>query len=191
MYLGRIFLAVIGFLCLIFLVIILFAGGGGKKPIHTNPIEPLPSYASTDAQVIMTIDGAINGDDTHRAIRVTVDQNSRELDVIQGYSDTVIQNNPNYNTKNAYSAFLSALDVAGFTVQRKGPAANISEAGQCPLGQRINFELQQDGNVLLNSWTTSCSAKNGNLGGNSQLLQQLFENQITNYETLTDSVNLN
>jgi hypothetical protein len=187
MYLGRLAVAFVGFILLIFLVIFLLVGHGPKKTPATAP-KPLASYASTDTQVVMTINGAINGDDTHRVIQITVDQNSRELDVIQGYNGNVIQNNTNYNTEDAYSAFLSAINVAGFTIQHKG--VKVEEAGQCPLGQRINFQLQQDGNILSNLWTTSCSNTLGTLGGNSQLLQQLFQNQITNYETLTENVDL-
>jgi len=190
MYLGRIFLAFIGFLFLIFLVILLFVVGGGKKPPAGPTIKPLADYANTDAQVILTVNGAINGDDLHRAIRITVDQNSRELNVIQGYSDTIIQTNTNYNTADAYSAFLSSLQLAGFTLKHDTTAAKQGEAGQCPLGQRINFELTQDGNTLSNLWTTSCSASIGNFGGNASLIQQLFQNQITNYSNLTANVDL-
>jgi len=189
MYLGRLFLAFAGFVILIILVILLFVGGG-KKNTPTTPVKTLTSYANTDAQVVMTIDGAINGDDAHRALRVTVGQSQRQLDVIQGYSGTVIQSNPSYNTEDAYNVFLHAINLAGFSETGKSKTAGVDETGQCPLGQRINFRLIQNGSTLSNLWTTTCGTNTGNLGGNSQLLQELFEAQITNYQTLVEDVNL-
>lgn len=189
MYLGRLALAFVGFIIIIFLVVLLFVGGG-KKNTPTAPVKTLPSYANTDAQVTMTIDGPINGDDVHRQIKVTVGADSRELDIIQGYSGNIIQSNPQYNSQDAYSAFLSALNLSGFTLQRKGASTSLSSAGQCALGQRFTFTLEQDGNVISNLWTTSCGSNTGNFGGISSTVQQLFEAQITNYDTLVENVNM-
>ena len=188
MYLGRLFAAFLGFILIIILVIFLFVGGG-KKNTPTTPAKTLPSYANTDATVSMTIDGPINGDDAHRAIKVTVGQNSRELDVIQGYSGTVIQTNPFYNSQNAYNVFLHAINLSGFTLLRKGTSASLDSTGQCALGERFTFTLEQDGNVISHLWTSTCGTSTGNFAGNSPSLQQLFEAQITNYDTLTENVN--
>ena len=190
MYLGRLVLAFVGFILLIFLVILLFVGGG-KKKAPTTPVKPLTSYSNTDATVSMTIDGPINGDDAHRAIKITIGEDSRELDVIQGYSGTVIQSNPSYNSKDAYNVFLHAINSYGFTLKGKNQPANLDSTGQCALGNRYTFTLEQEGNVISSLWTTSCGSKTGNFAGNSQILQELFQAQITNYNTLTENVSLN
>lgn len=177
-------------LLLILGVIWLFGGNNGGKTSKTphSQIQPLPNYAGTDAQVSMTIDGPITGDDTHRAIKITVSQNERDLDIIQGYSGYVIKHQQFYNTQNAYSVFLKAINIGGFLEQRKDTSASLDDSGQCPLGERFVFELNNSGSKLSSLWTSNCSTAVGNFGGDSGLVQTLFQNQITNYQALTQNV---
>jgi hypothetical protein len=187
--------AVFGFLAfiiLIILIVILIFSGGGKKPANNSgpSLKPLPNYSTTDATTSMTIDGQINGDDIHRAIRITVSQNQREMDIIQGYNGTVISSQTFGNNQAAYAVFLRAINNYGFLQKLKNTKAPADERGQCPLGNRYIFELAKDGSTLSRLWASDCSVTNATLGGNSQTLQTLFEGQITQYNTLTENVNL-
>jgi hypothetical protein len=79
------------FLLLIVLGLIFIFGGNKKTPVKTNnaPIVlPLDQYATSDATVSMLTDGVVNGEDAHRAIRITVSRDDRTLDIIQGYNGT-------------------------------------------------------------------------------------------------------
>jgi hypothetical protein len=174
---------------------IIWIFGGHKSPKTSTSsstavqLKALPDYANTDAVTTMTIDGHINGDDLHRQIRITVSQNQRQLDIIQGYSGTVISSQNYYNTEAAYNVFLRSIYFSGFTLKSKTkPLAPSNELGQCSTGFRYIFDLNQDGNDLSRLWGSTCGV--GTFGGNSELVQDLFEAQIPNYQQTADSVAL-
>jgi hypothetical protein len=180
----------IGFLVtfglLILLVFLLFHGGGSKANVPTTS-APLYSYASTSAQVRLTIDGPINANQNHQQVQITADQNSVTYDQIQGYDGNVINQQQFTNSENAYSAFLHALEVAGFT-EGNSSAALSDEQGQCPLGDRFTFELIQNGNDLERFWTTSCPKSPRNYEGDAPLTITLFQAQVPGYGTLTKNL---
>ncbi|MBX4201651.1 hypothetical protein KW803_02020 [Candidatus Saccharibacteria bacterium] len=187
---GRLILAVIGiFIFMVILVALLF--GGNKKPATPGEaLKPLPDYADTNATVSFTTDGIINGDEMHRGIRITVSANQRSLDVLQGYNPRVIQSQTFVNNQEAYKVFLTAIANAGFLTKSKKVPATAVETGQCPLGFRYNYTLQDTGNDLSNLWSTSCGSKTGTSGGSTSLLSTLFQRQIPNYSNLVSNVNL-
>ncbi len=173
---------------LIVLGIILF----GHKPKSSKPniaVKTLSDYSSTTAQVKLTIDGFINGDDAHRQIRVTVGRDMREIDIIQGYQGHVIKTKTFSNNQAAYDVFLRSLNLASFTKQRKTKITD--ERGICPLGQRYIYELGGTGSTKtdLRLWSTACGGS-GTEGGQTPLIRQLFRNQITNYDDFVTTVNI-
>ena len=176
----------VGFIVFIVILVTLFSHGG-KKPIVTNPVQPLPNYASTDATVSLTTDGIVNGDDIHRQIRITVSSTQRTLDILQGYNGTVINTKNFENNQEAYLVFLKALNYSGFLAKNKSNVPS-DERGECPLGFRYVFDLNSDTGDLSRLWTSSCGI--GNWGGALDTVQTLFQDQITDYSTLTESVDL-
>src|SRR5258708_7038767 len=123
MRLSRILIGLLAVIVLIILIVWIF--GGKKKPTVTAPPPPpplsLPDYSSTDAVVSLTNDGIVNGDELHRAIRISISANSRELDIIQGYSNNVIQKQTFYNTQDAFDVFLRAINGFGFLSKLSKP----------------------------------------------------------------------
>jgi hypothetical protein len=189
--LGRIFLT-IAIVSLVLLIGLLFIFGGHKSaPKPTQPVvQPLPSYAVTDAEVSLTVDGAVNGDDIHRQIRIRVDRYGRHLEIISGYSDAIVDKHDFKNTGDAYRVFLKSLSNSGFLAARKGAKITDPE-GQCPLGERFIFDLRNGGDQLSQLWTTSCGSNLGTLvAANAPTLQTLFQAQITGYNDLVQNVNL-
>jgi hypothetical protein len=190
----RYIFAIIGVFLLILIGLILIFGGGGKKKTATNPGAPalmaLPDYAPTDAFVTMTMDGRVNGDDVHRAIKVTVSRDQRVLDIIQGYSGHVIDSHSFPNNEEAYNVFLHALNNSGFMAKRKGANLSADFTGVCPTGTRTVFALNQSVDILSQRWTTSCDAVPGTLGTDAGLMIDLFQAQITGYSDLTSQVSL-
>jgi hypothetical protein len=190
MYFGRLLAGFIGLITLIIILVVLF-GHGGKKPVAPiNPIKPLADYAQTDATTSFTVDGIVNGDEMHRAIRITVSASQRQLDVLQGYNPSVIQSNTFINNQEAYTVFLKSIRNSGFLAKNSKSKAPADPAGQCPLGFRYILNLNQDGDDLSNLWVSSCGSAVGNAVGALPTIQTLFQDQIPNYETLTDQVNL-
>ena len=188
MYFRRLIFIFIGLIVLILLFVIIF--GGHKKPAPANPVKSLPDYANTDASVSFTTDGIVNGDDLHRQIRVTIDANSRTLDIIQGFSGRVISSKNFYNTPDAYNVFLKSLNNEGFMAKNQKAKSPADPAGQCPLGFRYVFSLDQEGANVFNSWTSSCGPAVGNSKALLDAITTLFNDQIPNYSALTENVDL-
>ncbi len=166
----------------IFIVVNLFGGHKAPAPNPSTPVvKSLPDYSSSLAQVSFTLDGPINGDDVHRQVKITVDQFQRKLDIIGGYNGNIIEEQNFGNNQQAYDIFLRSLNNSGFMARVKKPKIT-DERGQCPLGRRFIFELNDGGDVLSHAWTTSCGGTLGTLGVNSATLQELFQAQVTNYD---------
>ena len=190
MRLSRIIMALVGVIFLIIILILLF-GGGPEKPRRSQNgaiLKPLPDYADTSSEVSLTNDGIVNGDDIHRSIRITVSNTTRVLDIVQGYSDTVIDKHTFSNTPDAYSVFLKAINTYGFLSKNPKATVPANPDGQCPLGFRYIYKLSDDSGDLFMAWNSSCNA--GNSNGDSFNLLTLFQDQITDYNKLTQNVNL-
>lgn len=189
MYFRRLIFIFLGLITLILLFAIIF--GGGKKPAPANPLKPLPDYYTTDATVSFTTDGLTNGDDLHRQIRITIGPDSRSVDIIQGYSGRVITTKDFYNSQDAYRVFLKALNNEGFLAKNEKSKLSGSPEGECPLGYRYIFSLDQEGGNLFTSWTSSCGPAVGNSKAVLDAISQLFQDQIPGYGIIVENVSLN
>jgi hypothetical protein len=169
---------------LIVLIFLLFHGGGKKGPTVS---QPLYSYASTDAEVRLTIDGPINANQDHQQVQITVNQNVVTFDQFQGYDGTVVNQQQFANSESAYSSFLYALYLNGFT-EGNNSSALSSEQGHCALGDRYIFQLIEGGNNLERYWATDCPNVVKSYDGNLPLTLTLFEAQVPNYQTLVKNV---
>lgn len=171
----------------IVLILLLFAGGGKPKSVVSirHP-HTLNSYASTDAEVSLTVDGPINADSLHQSYKVSVSNSEVNYEQFQGYNGTLVSSTSYANNENAYYAFLSALTVAGFTSGNRNPALS-DNTGRCPLGTRTNYRLMQDGQTLENFWSSSCGG--GTFLGNRGLTTQLFRAQFPQFGKLTKTIN--
>jgi len=177
------FLITIGLI--IVLIVLLFSGGNKSTPSAVPKL--LSSYASTDAEVRLTIDGPINAAQSHQKVQITINSSQATFQQLQGYDGTVVNTQSYANTPNGYYAFLRALEQADFTKGNSSPAL-ANDTGLCPLGDRYNMELIQNGNVLENYWTTTCGGL-ATFEGNTDLTLQLFQAQIPNYSNLTENIN--
>lgn len=173
---------------LIVLIVLLFSGGNDKAKVPTTS-KTLTSYAVTDAEARLTIDGPINAESEHRQIQISVDNNRVLYTEIGGYNGNVINQKSFSNNTNAYRNFLASLAHAGFT---KGSTDSklSSEAGYCPLGNRYIYELNEGGKSVERFWNTSCGKPKSYLG-NQALTTNLFESQVPGYNDLSSSVSLN
>lgn len=177
---------VIAVILLLFLGIILFRGPSKpKEPAVAG--KKLPDYSSTDAQVRLTIDGVINSEEQHRAVKITIGKDQRSIDIIQGYQNHLLKTQVYGNNQSAYFQFLSAINLLGYTKERKTLNNDIS--GQCPLGSRFSYELINAGDADFDRWNTSCGSGLGTFGSQSpSTVRTLFERQIPDYNTLIQGV---
>jgi len=176
---------VVAVIILIFLGIILLRGP--KKPTSVTPAKTLPEYSNTDALVRLTMDGIIDGEENHRAIKITIGRDQRSIDIIQGYQNHLLNTQVYTNNESAYKVFLSALNLLGYTKERK--RSNTDKTGQCPLGSRFTYELINTGDTDLDLWNTSCGSGLGTFGSSQPAtVRTLFERQIPNFQQLIQSV---
>jgi hypothetical protein len=182
-YIG--FLVTVGLL--VMLIFLLFHGSSPSKVPSAS--KPLYTYADTGSEVRLTIDGPINANINHQQVQIMVNANTVTFDQIQGYDGNIVNQQQFNNSLNAYSAFLHALEIAGFTEGNTSGALG-SEQGHCALGSRYVLELVQGSNDLERFWTTSCSGLTASYEGNFSLTLALFEAQVPGYATLSAGLNI-
>ena len=180
---------------LIIITVILIAAIFGvlswqKKSINkeNNQIKPviINEYANSAATVSYLIQGEINSNEEHKAIRITVSKDIRTLEVLGGYQYIPINTRSYKNTNEAYAPFLASLQVAGFSKEKSNPKITDPE-GRCPLGNKYFFSSTGIPNIPNNLWSSNCGSM-GTFGGNLSTVQQLFQNQIPDYTKLTSGV---
>jgi hypothetical protein len=187
---GRLLAGFIGFIVFLIIILVIFGHGGKKPTTPTVALKPLGDYAETDASVSFTTDGIVNADSLHRSIRITISANQTEVDVLQGYNPQVIQTKVFENNQEAYTVFLKSIANYGFLAKSKSTKIPANEQGFCPLGFRYILDLNQDGEDLSRTWASTCGKSVGNSLANVTTVQQLFRDQIPDYQTLVNQVDL-
>lgn len=174
--------AVFGFLAFVVLVIfivVMIARGGNNTNQSGEVVPKLAEAASSDAEFRFTEAGPIIAEEDHYRIDITVSRNRRDVVVYQGYNNVQVASQTFSNSEAAFEEFLSALEQAGYTKERR--TAYASEAGLCPTRQRYVFESNQFGEEF-RRWTTDC-VERGNFDGNFGVNRTLFQSQIPDYST--------
>lgn len=178
----------------VFLIVIIGLGTIVVRIFNRNP-DPGPgtsqtaqkgSFADKTNKVRFTTDGAIVGPESHRAIRISIDPSGRTLEILKGYDGEVIRQHSFDNEESAYKQFLIAIDKAGYT--RENPNVTTDEKGTCPLGIRFIYEATYSSDKPLRLWSANCTV--GRMQGNIGTIQQLFKNQIPDYNKLVAGINL-
>lgn len=160
----------------------------GQKPGGKPAVKLLDYVDKTGSQTQWTMQGKLVGEEQRRAIRVSVSESERRVEILQGYEERVERSASYPNTRAAYETFLRALDVAGFTRERK--VAITDERGVCPIGNRYIYNLWEGSEHPVRTWSATCSGALGTFAGNPVLTQQLFQLQIPDYAVQTRGVQL-
>lgn len=170
-------LVIIGLIWLIVLLFqSIFSRPEGPSTVQTD-IPELSTYADGGATSSMTIQGPINANSDHYAVRITVDRTQSKIEVMTGYNSQVTAQQAYANSSEGYRQFLSALDRLDFTKGNDDPELQNS-AGACPFGKRYIYTLGTSSEQVVNLWTTSCSPAGGTLEGNRSQIRNLFLAQI-------------
>jgi hypothetical protein len=168
----------------IVLILLLFAGGGKSKAVT---VKPLTSYANTDAVLSITIDGPINADSVHQSLTMSVSSTQALIQSFQGYDRSLTGSQSYPNNQNAFYAFLSAMQIAGFTLGNSNPAL-ANDTGLCPESSRYDYRITQDGKQIEHYWSTACGT--ATYKGNTASTMQLFEAQFPDYGTFTGNLSI-
>jgi len=187
----RYVLGIFAFIIVVIVAIVLLVNRGpdsrnGEQP--TQRKAQISDFKDSDATFVYMTDGKIVAEENHRAIRISVNRNTRKVEVLSGYDQGIEREQTFSNTQSAYATFIEALETAGFTREQKSVQDN--EVGKCPLGNRHIYEINQGGAQPLRLWSTTCGNKEGTFAGNRTLIRQLFEAQIPEYRTIVRGVRL-
>jgi hypothetical protein len=168
------FLAAVGLIILVFILVI--RGFGGEPSPRT---DPLSDYTSTDALMLMTVDGPIISEQEHQAYRITVGRSETRIETLQGYEYEIIETKTYENNQQSFTNFLRALDLAGYSRGLKNaPRVAQDERGVCATGNRFVFEITNGTSELQRYWTTTCGGGQGTFKGSKEQVKQLFDHQI-------------
>jgi hypothetical protein len=166
------------------------------KPGKTSNTKPVTSavvladHATKDNAVSYMVDGVTNSTEDHRAIKITITNKARTLEVFSGYNGNVIISQSFANDTASYRVFLAGLQTVGF-IKQNTKNTDLNYTGKCPLGYRfiLNTSGIKDAPQLL--WTSSCgNAVKGNFAGNLDSVKQLFKAQIPDYNKLITGVRI-
>lgn len=166
----------------------LFGGGAKKSKTPTISTKTLVSYADSNAEARMTVDGPINADSIHNRFRINIAKNQVTYERMKGYEGTVVKNTRYDNNRDAYAYFLRALSIAGFT--KGNPDDQLKdERGYCPSGNRYVFEFIQNDKTIERYWATSCGKPASYLGSRDVTIN-LFEAQVPDFDKVNRDTNL-
>lgn len=181
-------IGVIGVVLLTILAIVLIVTRDtGTQPKQTGKSAvSLYETAKNGGTVTYTVEGQVVGEEEHRAVRITVSSDTRKIEIIRGYNNSVEKTQTFTNTQAGFEEFLKALELAGFN--RKRDYTPEDYRGVCPLGRRFIYEFEKSGEESLKTWSTSCSAKEGTFGGTATTIRTLFEKQIPEYNKAISGV---
>lgn len=175
-------------LIFLFRAVISNLGGSDTNDSSISQVEVQNSLTENADQVSYTVYGKVVGEEDRRAIRITINNNARKLEVLRGYDEFVMQSYSFPNKQSAYDAFVLAIENAGFV--RRDTSVESDDRAFCPLGKRYVFGAEYEDGSNLRTWTTSCSSKEGSFKGNRSTIEKLFDNQIPEYRKLVGKVDL-
>lgn len=149
---------------------------------------PLADYSLTTTAMRLTIDGEVNTDEEHRAIRITISRSESRVEILKGYDKEVVAGKSYESTDKAYETFLRALDLMAYTKGNDNLQLE-DDRGYCPEGQRYIYEIVDGTDIHQRYWSTSCN-KEKSFEGDSQDIIKLFKKQIPDYRSFTKDVDL-
>lgn len=184
----RYILISLGVVLLIIFGIVIFSNSGTKTVTAPgNKTVKLLDYTNnTNASVQYIVEGPINALENHRTIQINIGPNSRSVTVFTGYQGQALGGQTYPNDINAYQTFLTALNRANFTRERK-LAKGLSADAVCPNGSRSHYVVAENSKDLMNLWSASCTR--GTFDGNQPLTVGLFQAQIPNYNSVVSQAN--
>jgi hypothetical protein len=176
----------------VFLLIKLVFGGKDTPSAAENPTttqnQKVNKLSKDGRKVSYTVYGQVLAEEDRRAIRITIDDTERRVEVLQGYDESVKKIERLPNKSSAFDAFLIGLETAGFTA--RDISIKTDEKSVCPLGNTYVFQTEFDDRSTVRSWVTSCAVKGASFRGNRSSVETLFKAQIPEYQKIISDVNL-
>lgn len=172
----------------LFVSLMMSAFSGGDETEVAEPVT-LTTYAVTDAEAQLSMDGPVVNKEEHDGIRITVSRVQTQIEIIQGYDNKVVNQRTYANTQNSYEDFLASLDQLGFS-SGLSETSTGDEQGKCPMGSRHTYTLEDGSDLIGHGWSTTCGT--GTFGATRSQIKSLFIRQIPSeeYSELVSGLNV-
>lgn len=149
----------------------------GQQVISDVNDVDIRDYANNaNAEVRFTVLGPVVADENFRSGTISISQNLRSATAYRTYTNQVVESTTLGNNTEAFRQFMNALGVAGFGNRLASTQEEVLSS--CPQGERYIYELREGGNVIFESWATSCDSRQATFGGSVGLTNRLFRDQI-------------
>jgi len=178
------FLLAVALIVVVFILVIRGLTGGSRPSIQTELVD----YAKTQTVMRMVVSGRVNIDQEHRSVSVVIGRQSNNIELVGGYQGNVLSTKSYTTNESAYSTFLRALDLQGYTKGNDDPEREDSR-GYCPNGKVYTFQIITGSDTVQNFWTTSCGG--GTFRGDTNVIRTLFRQQIPDYSDVIRGSGLN
>jgi hypothetical protein len=184
----KFFFGFLAFIAAVVVVILLIVGlvrttrSNDTKSLVKNTVT-LTDDSMISSVARYTVTSPIVADENYRETRITISQNARTVEVLQGYDKKVEKTATLPNTANAYKAFLGALAATKFSARRDKVSGNLRTT--CVTGNHYLFELSLNAEKKVDTWSSSCSSKDGSFAGDIGGTEQIFKDQFPNYSEVT------
>lgn len=179
------------FIILIVFMVIGISSSNNSKKVDLNN-EPITETKLKDlvgsSSVTAFVEGGVIADEEHYSVEMTISSNYRNIRVLKGYQEVVENTDSLGNNRDAYEAFLKALDRASFGKNREDKSGfEYGEA--CPSSKQYKFSLSGSNDSNFNRWYSYCDSKRfGNYGGQVEKVYTLFREQFPEYSAYVKGV---
>ena len=150
---------------------------------HTSLVS-----STAGRSVKMTVRGPIVSEEDFRSYEITASPNQRTLVTYQGYVDKTLESVSLSNNIPAYEEFVHALDNASMMNGTELTGSRNDTRGVCASGYVYEFGIYNDGKLVKELWTSSCSSARGSLSTKYKQLKTLFISQIPTAKTVTEKL---
>jgi hypothetical protein len=176
---------IVSVIVVILLIVSILKGSGSSTPASAlsttyNLLEP----TATDTTLRVTIQGPTVADENHVAVRYTISKNSRVVESLKGYKNTVDKSQSLPNSAESYRELLNALSSSRLSRRRDTSAVF---ATSCSSGNRYTYELFTGSNKHIDTWTSNCDPKLGTFAGDLSSANQLVRTQFPNLSDIPNA----
>jgi hypothetical protein len=147
----------------------------------------LNDYKTNGAQMRYVITGPVVANQNFRQTTIIVSSTQAVVEVTKGYQSAPTLSQAFANNQTAFDAFISALNVNGFT-STKAADSGVSRIGSCSTSNKFSYQIYANGSYVQDTWNNSCNVRQGTFAGSSSAVGLLFQAQIPNYNNIVSSV---
>lgn len=187
---------IIAFFVLIFLILIGWGLSSIARSIFASDTPENVEQAEEQSAIVretnvarFTVSGPVVASKEHRSYTVEVNPNVVVITLYSDYGQKELDQKSYKNNEQAYSVFLSALDVAEVTSRISGTNEedDLLFEGQCSTGRRYIVALDDQ----LVRWSVSCNSQSGTIAkSNMSTIRRLFNEQVPDIEEILEDTGL-